>query len=171
MKTHVHNETDGSLPVILLAGLCGGLAEVIWVQVYASLTTHSSLEVARQVTASLLPGMADAAFAPGLGVVIHFALSVLVALVYAAVIWKPFVRQRGPAASVAVAAGVLASIWMVNFLLVLPIVNAAFVTLLPYSVSLGSKLLFGLAMASVLYTAQQAEAKSAAVHTGKARRC
>jgi len=44
---------------------------------------------------------------------------------------------------------------MVNFLLVLPIVNAAFVTLLPYSVSLGSKLLFGLAMAGILYTAQR----------------
>lgn len=171
MTTPTHNETGSGLPVILLAGLCGGLAEVIWVQVYAALTAHNSVEVARQVTASLLPNMADAAFAPGLGVAIHFALSLLVALAYAVLIWTPFMRQRGPAASVAVAAGVLASIWIVNFLLVLPIVNAAFVTLLPYSVSLGSKLLFGLAMAGVLYTAQHAEAKSAPEHAGKARRC
>lgn len=165
MKTFAHNETDGSLPVILLAGLCGGLAEVVWVQVYAALTAHSSVEVARQVTASLLPSMADAAFAPVLGIAIHFALSLLVALAYAALIWTPFMRRRGPAASVAVAAGVLASIWMVNFLVVLPIVNAAFVTLLPYSVSLGSKLLFGLAMAGVLYTAQRTvQAGNVALH-------
>ena len=70
-----------------------------------------------------------------------------------------------------VAAGVLASIWAMNFLLILPIVNAGFVALFPYTVSLGSKILFGLAMAGVLYTAQHADAKYAAEHADKARRC
>lgn len=144
---------------ILLAGLCGGMAEVVWVQIFALHSAYSGMEVARQVTASLLPGVADEAFAPALGVAIHFALSLLVALAYAALIWLPFMRHRGPAASVAVAAGVLALIWVVNFLLILPIVNAEFVSLLPYLVSLGSKILFGLAMAGVLYTAQHAESK------------
>ena len=51
----------------------------------------------------------------------------------------------------AVAAGVLACIWAVNFLLLLPVVNAQFAALLPYSVSLGSKLLFGAAMAGVFH--------------------
>ena len=90
MKAPAHDETDSSLSVILLVGLCGGLAEVVWVQVYAALTGRSSVEVARQVTASLLPNMTDAAFAPGRGVVIHFALSLLVALAYAVLIWTPF---------------------------------------------------------------------------------
>jgi hypothetical protein len=70
------------------------------------------------------------------------------------VVWLPFTRRRGPAVAVAVAVGVLACIWAVNFLLLLPVVNAAFVGLLPYSVSLGSKLLFGVAMAGVFHVAQ-----------------
>ena len=138
------------MKVILLAGLCGGLAEVVWVQLNASLAGLSGAEVARQVTASIMPGAAEAAFAPGLGIAIHFALSLLVAVCYAALVWVPFMQRRVPAASVAAASAVLAAIWAVNFLVVLPVVNAEFVGLLPYPVTFGSKLLFGLAMATVL---------------------
>ena len=160
MYTFSKIETGRSLlKLILLAGFCGGMAEIFWVQLYASLTGHSGLEVARQVTASMLPGLSDAAFAPGLGIAIHLVLALLVALVYAALIWLPFIRRRGPAASLAVASAVLATIWAVNFLLVLPVVNPVFVTLMPYPVTLGSKLLFGMAMAGVLYTAQKADAR------------
>ena len=63
-------------------------------------------------------------------------------------------QRHGPAAALATASAVLAAIWVVNFLVVLPIVNAEFVSLLPYSVTLGSKLLFGVAMAMVLSGAQ-----------------
>lgn len=165
MKTSSQIETGNRLlKLILLAGFCGGMAEIIWVQLYAALTGHNSVEVARQVTASLLPGMADAAFAPALGIAIHFVLALLVALGYAALVWLPFMRHRGPAASVAVASGVLAMIWAMNFLLVLPVVNPVFITLLPYPVTLGSKLLFGMAMAGVLYTAQEAGARHATRH-------
>ena len=140
--------------VILLAGLCGGMAEIIWVQLYTFLAGQSSVEVARQVTASLLPGMAQAGVAPGIGVAIHLALSACLAMVYAWVVWLPFTRRHGPTVSVAVAVGVLACVWVVNFLLLLPVINADFVGLLPYSVSLGSKLLFGMAMAGVFYLGQ-----------------
>ncbi len=152
MKTPARTATNSvSLKTILLAGLCGGLAEVVWVQLYASLAGLSGAEIARQVTATLLPGAADAAFAPGLGLIIHFALSLLLAVCYATLVWVPFLqRQRGSAASLVAAAAVLAAIWAVNFLAVLPLVNAEFVGLLPYPVTLGSKLLFGLAMAAVL---------------------
>lgn len=150
MKSQSSARTNGaSLKVILLAGLCGGLAEVVWVQLYSSLAGPSSAEVARQVTASLWPGAADAVFAAALGIAIHLALSLLVAVCYAAQVWVPFMQRRGPAASLAAASAVLAAIWAVNFLVVLPIVNADFVGLLPYSVTFGSKLLFGVAMAAV----------------------
>ncbi|MBI5612244.1 MAG: hypothetical protein HY942_04115 [Gammaproteobacteria bacterium] len=151
MKTPAITETNRApLKVILLAGLCGGLAEVVWVQLYASLAGLSGAEVARQVTASLMPGAAEAAFAPGLGIAIHFVLSLLVAVCYATLVWVPFMQRRGPAASVAAASVVLATIWAVNFLAVLPVVNPEFIGLLPYPVTFGSKLLFGLAMAAVL---------------------
>ena len=165
MKASAYRESI-RMPVILFAGLCGGLAEVAWIQIYATLTGHSGVEVARQVTASVLPGMADAALAPGLGLLIHFALSLLVALGYATFVWKPFLRHRGPAAAIAVAAGALASIWAINFLVILPVVNAGFVALFPYTVSLGSKILFGLAMAVVLHTAQRGVSKSTVEHVG-----
>lgn len=151
MKAPASTATNGApLKVILLAGLCGGLAEVVWVQLYSSLAGLSGAEVARQVTASLWPGAAEAAFAPGLGIAIHLALSLLLAVCFATLVWAPFLRRRGPAASLAAASAVLAAIWAVNFLAVLPIVNPEFVGLLPYSVTFGSKLLFGLAMAAVL---------------------
>ncbi len=155
MKSQSSARTNGaSLKVILSAGLCGGLAEIVWVQLYSSVAGLSSAEVARQVTASLWPGAADAAFAPGLGIAIHFALALLVAVCYAALVWVPFMQRRGPAAALAAASAVLAAIWAVNFLVVLPVVNADFVGLLPYPVTFGSKLLFGLAMAAVLLGAQ-----------------
>ena len=44
----------------------------------------------------------------------------------------------------------LAGIWALNFLLVLPVLNPRFVTLMPYAATLASKALFGLTMAAVL---------------------
>jgi hypothetical protein len=44
----------------------------------------------------------------------------------------------------------LAGVWVVNFLVVLPIVSPAFVHVIPYSVSLMSKMLFALAAAEVV---------------------
>jgi hypothetical protein len=43
----------------------------------------------------------------------------------------------------------LATVWAVNFLVVLPYLNPGFVDLLPYSVTLVSKLLFGVSAATV----------------------
>ena len=44
----------------------------------------------------------------------------------------------------------LAGVWAINFFVVLPIVSPAFVHVVPYAVSLTSKLLFGVAAAAVL---------------------
>jgi hypothetical protein len=44
------------------------------------------------------------------------------------------------------ALGALAGIWALNFLVVLPAVNPAFVALMPFAVTLSSKLLFGAAL-------------------------
>jgi hypothetical protein len=45
---------------------------------------------------------------------------------------------------------ILACVWAINFFVVLPLISPAFVTLVPYPVSLVSKLLFGVAAAAVL---------------------
>ena len=77
------------------------------------------------------------------------ALAVMlgVALAFA---WRAFSatpRRTGPHPFMLAA---LAGVWAVNFIVVLPIVSPAFVDMVPYAVSLTSKLLFGLAAAEVL---------------------
>jgi len=44
----------------------------------------------------------------------------------------------------------LAGVWTINFFVVLPIVSPGFIHMVPYTVSLTSKLLFGLAMAGTM---------------------
>ena len=49
---------------ILLAGFCGGLAEIAWIVFYGWVTQTSGAEIARQVVASLIPSAAVSPAAP-----------------------------------------------------------------------------------------------------------
>jgi hypothetical protein len=131
---------------VLIAGLAGGIAEILWVLGYGALAPVSATEVAREVTASVLPGAAASAAAPALGVGIHLALSIALAGAFAML----FPGRRGAAGTVAIAVAALAGVWAVNFLLILPVLNPRFVTLMPYAATLASKALFGLAMGTML---------------------
>ena len=135
---------------VLLAGLCGGLAEVLWVALYASLTPVSGVEVARQVAVTVFPAVADLAVAPGLGIAAHLALSLLLGVVFVWVVWFPLARRLDFPAAMAMAIAALVGVWAINFFVVLPVLNPGFVTLLPYGASLISKALFGVAMAWTL---------------------
>lgn len=132
------------------AGAAGGLAEVAWVTVYAGMTGGDPAVLARGVTtaagvSALLPASPVA-----LGVTVHMALAVAlgVALVLA---WSAL-REARPGLSnpYPLMLAALASVWATNFFVVLPIVSPAFVHIVPYAVSLTSKLLFGVAAAAVL---------------------
>lgn len=134
---------------VVLAGLAGGLAEMLWVMLYGALTGTSSSEVARQITASVLP-FTKLAYAVPFGVGVHLGLSLLLAAGFVFATGRPWTRPRPATTTLASAVCVLSLVWAVNFLLLLPSLNPVFVQLLPYSVTLVSKLLFGLAMATVL---------------------
>jgi hypothetical protein len=56
--------------------------------------------------------------------------------------------RNGPLFSFMLAS--LALVWAINFFVVLPIVNPGFAHLLPYAVTLASKLAFGVAAAAAL---------------------
>jgi hypothetical protein len=149
---------------IALAGLAGAMAEVIWVALYSAITPLSGSGVLRQITASVFPSMALSVWAPVLGLAIHFALGVVVAYAFGFVIWRTFARRRGAGATMATALLMLALIWTINFFVILPVVNAEFVGLMPYSVTLASKLLFGAAMAATLIgSARERRAATSAV--------
>lgn len=135
---------------IILAGLLGGLVEIAWVSVYSYLTPVSAIEISRQVLAAINPSIADSYFAPLLGVFIHLLLSVLLAIVFAATVLRPVARRYGSIGITLACLMTLAVVWKINFFVVLPLINPAFILLLPYSISLISKLLFGATMAWVL---------------------
>lgn len=81
---------------------------------------------------------------------IHLALSLALGFAFACAVWIPFAKRHGPAGTLLSTMIVLAGVWAINFLAVLPAVNPIFATLLPPAATLLSKLLFGVSMAAVL---------------------
>jgi hypothetical protein len=138
----------------VIAGAAGGLAEIAWVTLYAEATGGNATILARGVTtASGVSALLPAAPVE-LGIAVHMALAVMlgVALAFA---WRAFSANRGGSANpYPLILATLAGVWAVNFILVLPIVSPAFIHMVPYAVSLASKLLFGLAAAEVLRRSQ-----------------
>src|SRR5512146_566551 len=118
---------------IVLAGLAGAAAEVVWIALFCSFTPLASGEVLRQITASVAPTMLASAWAPALGLALHFALGIVVAYAFALIIWRPFALRRGAGTTLLLALIALAAIWAFNFFVLLPAMNAAFATLMPYS--------------------------------------
>ena len=133
----------------VVAGAAGGLAEIAWVTLYAAVTGGNAAVLARGVTtaaglASLFPPLSAA-----LGVALHMTLAIGlgIALAFA---WRGFSYRSQALGPFPLMLAALAGVWGVNFLVVLPIVSPAFLSLMPYSVSLISKMLFALAAAEVL---------------------
>ena len=137
----------------LLAGLCGGLAEMAWIAFYSLASSTSAIEVARAITASVFPAAGGAPWAAWAGVGIHLALSLALGLAFALALWTTSSGRPGRIRIWVSALSVLAAVWAVNFLLVLPVLNSTFISLMPYGASLLSKMLFGIAMAWMLTSA------------------
>jgi hypothetical protein len=135
---------------IVLAGLAGAMAEVIWIALYSAISPLSGGEVLRQITASIFPAMAESILAPALGVLLHVVLGVAVAYAFGVLIWQTYTRRMGAGTTLATALVALAAIWTFNFFVLLPVINAEFIGLMPYAVTFISKALFALAMAATL---------------------
>jgi hypothetical protein len=139
-----------SLRTALAAGAMGGVAEMLWVAAYSSVTPTSAVVVAQEVAASLFPGAASLAFAPLIGVGIHVLLSMALGVALAKLLLGYLVPRFGDGALMPAALAALAAIWAVNFFVVLPVLNVTFVTLMPLAATLTSKLLFGAGLVTVL---------------------
>ncbi len=135
---------------ILAAGMAGGLAEVVWVGFYSLFTPLSGVTVAREITASVFPALASLPSAPWLGVAIHFIFSLLLAACFVFILARSSRQTRGVAGIYVSALMMLALVWVGNFFIVLPAINPVFIGLMPYTVTLISKLLFGVAMATAV---------------------
>jgi hypothetical protein len=134
----------------VIAGAAGGLAEVAWVTFYAGVTGGDPAVLARGVTSAAGVSALLPTSPATLGAGIHMSLAVAlgVALSFA---WSALRECRSSLTNpYPLMLAVLAAVWAVNFFIVLPVVSPAFVHMVPYAVSLTSKLLFGAAAAEVL---------------------
>lgn len=139
----------GTLGIGTVAGIAGGLAEIAWIALYGVVTGAQTERVSRGITSSVIPTLAASSWSSWLGIAIHLGLAIALGLSLAFIL-RPLGRRdstRHFGSGLVMFA--LAAVWAVNFLVVLPYINPGFIHLLPYGVTLASKLLFGLSAATV----------------------
>lgn len=151
----------GSTGTVFLAGIAGGTVEVVWVMLFCLMSPLQSSLVAEEIARSFLPQIAGF---PALvtGLIIHYALAVLIASMVVMTLLRLLGDRLDMRSVLAVSGVALAAIWLTNFFVILPVVNPDFVTLMPYTVTLVSKLGFGIAMGwvfGVRITASDGRAK------------
>ena len=129
------------------AGLVGGLAEVLVVGAYSRVAGIDAAGIAGAIATAVRvdPGSAIA------GLAVHMVLSAGLGVALLAAAKGGGVLRAGSARLVhAWALLALGAIWSLNFFVVLPIVSPGFVHLLPYPVTLASKLMFAVAAVATL---------------------
>jgi len=170
MTAMSRNDIGETIKRGILAGAAGGVAEIIWVSLYATVTGGDAAILARGVTTAvgvtaLLPTASVA-----MGVTVHMALAVLLGIAVAC-LWQGMAPRHGVSGGYASVLAALAAVWVINFFVLLPAISPAFVHMVPYAVSLTSKLLFGLAAAETLrrFAIANRPAIKAAVRAAKPR--
>jgi hypothetical protein len=130
-----------------MAGAAGGVAEILWIALYSAITGTDAAGVAQGVTAAFgLSGIVPESSVT-LGLAIHMLLAIGLGLALGFA-WRVLAsRSRAELNTYALIVAALAGVWAVNFFILLPALSPGFVHLVPYPVSLLSKLLFGLAAA------------------------
>jgi hypothetical protein len=143
----------GVATIGVLAGLAGGLAEVVWIWTYAVLTNSDAGLVARGVTDAVRFNQNVSPVVSGIA--IHMGLASILGVAVALAI-RPVVGLLNGFGLYAALGAALFVVWAVNFLVVLPLVSPQFVDVVPYTVSLFSKVLFGITAAGIFQWAQLA---------------
>ena len=134
----------------VIAGAAGGLAEAAWVVLYSAATGGDPSIVASGVTTAAGMGALLPLSAATFGVALHMILAVGLGVALAFTWRAVSARRAGPVNPYTLTLAALGCVWAVNFFVLLPIIDPAFIQVVSYPVSLTSKLLFGLAAAEVL---------------------
>jgi len=125
-----------------LIGLAGGLAEVLVIGAYSSVAGIDASGIAKAIATAVRIDQGSAAT----GLAVHMALSALLGMALLAVARGSGLLRAGTALYIyAMSILALSAIWILNFFVVLPILSPGFVHLLPYAVTLASKLMFAVA--------------------------
>jgi len=154
-KQHISRRSY-TLGTIVLAGLAGGLAEILWIGAISPMTTFNATAVAQEITASLIPGVPESIYNTFIGIGIHLVLSILLAAAFLLTIGRMVKNRTGLTGQLVAGVSTLLTVWVINFFVILPILNPVFVVLVSYGPSLISKVFFAIAMVLVsVYRIQQ----------------
>ncbi len=132
------------------AGILGGGAEIAFIMAVAAASDISAAGVARGISASVGVAALPPAQLVFAGLLIHMALAIALGIAVAMACQALAGRLPHVIHVYALVPVALIGVWAFNFLVLLPMINPAFVQLVPYPVSFISKLLFGLAAAESL---------------------
>jgi len=150
MRTSKSSRLFKTVAIGAFGGITGGIAEIGWIGLYGMATGIPVDPVARGITRSMIPALAISPWSAEFGILIHLILAVALGIGLALIIAHILSRPAPRHLEFALTMLILTSVWAVNFFILLPRINPAFVHLLPYSVTLLSKLLFGVAAAITL---------------------
>ena len=134
-----------------LAGLAGGLAEVGWICFLSATGQVSAVAVAKGVTAAIAPSLATHSFGIVMGLGFHLAIAMALGAVMLVLWARLFSVSFSKWWGASFALVTLATVWAVNFHVVLPVLSPQFLDLVPQGLGLVSKLLFALALLGTLY--------------------
>jgi hypothetical protein len=154
----------GFLRTGLCIGLAGGLAELGVVWLYSALTGGDAAVIARHVASAI--GLDGASATTG--VTIHMGIAAVLGVALNAVVQIVAARLARDRVVFPVMLASLAIVWAINFFVLLPLLCPGFVHLLPYTVTLASKLAFGLAAAAAFRALPPAVWVPSAYGTGQA---
>lgn len=143
---------------LFIAGFLAGLAEVVWIGFYSLITDMQLSQVGSAITATVYSHSSEFYLSPVLGLMIHMVLSVLLAFGFGLLLWPIIERMfRFKAATMIASVATVVIVWKINFFLLLPMWSSEFIGLMPLSVTLISKILFGMTMGTVLTVYQQSK--------------
>ncbi len=153
-----------------LAGTAGGIVEILWIGFYGAVSGNDTIELARSIVTVIgaivpLSPFLSTPVASGLAIHMFAAVALGIALAFA---WRALaLRNIVGGNEYRFLPAALAIIWAFNFFVLLPLISPYFgglhqnfTEIIPYSVSLSSKILFGLAVAAVLTVARKTGAQS-----------
>jgi hypothetical protein len=159
MSTLKSSRVVETLAIGALGGIAGGCAEIAWIALYGAATGTPTDPVARGIVDSVIPALTTSSWAASLGIVIHLVLAIALGVVLALALRLVARRTGAGRLEFPLVMLALAAVWAVNFFVALPHLNPEFVRLLPYGVTLLSKLLFGLSAAAVFRANRMREAR------------
>lgn len=135
-----------SYKLALIAGLVGGATEILWLMFLCRFLPLDLAEVARQTALSIYIFSQTSQWLILWGIAIHISMSMAVGLLFAYIINRSPDALHKITLTPLLSIAFLLVIWIVNFALILPILNPTFMALMPLIATLMSKVLFGCGM-------------------------